>query len=154
MHQNFLDVSSVHAHVGKSGGDSDLHWVVREKLLQLVECFFDDFADGCGFETKFHLVGVQLGHLGGFSNEPIQPVAFLVDDREEFLSLFFGLTRRMSSAAKKRRYRCLDGGEWSTKFMRNRIEQNRSQLPALSRSLGATEFLDCSSTLDGVRVAS
>ena len=92
MHQNFLDVSGVHARVGKAGGDSDFHGMLDQELLQFVERLLDTGADGRGFEAKFHFVGIQLRHLGGFSDQPVQAVAFLVDDGQQFL--FF--LRRMT----------------------------------------------------------
>ena len=81
-------MSGVHARVGKAGGNSDVHGMLDEKLLQFVERLLDRVADGRGCEAKFHFVGVQLRHLGGFAYQAVQPVAFLVDDGQQFLSFF------------------------------------------------------------------
>ena len=65
--------------------------MLREQLFQLIERFLYHFADRGGFETKFHFVGVELCHLGSFSDQPVQTVAFFVDDGQQFLPLFFGM---------------------------------------------------------------
>ena len=80
MHQNFLDVSGVDARVGKAGRDSDLHGMWDQKLLQFVERLLDHGADGRRCEAELNFVGIQLGHLGGFSDQAVQPIAFFVDD--------------------------------------------------------------------------
>ena len=59
------------------------------------------------------------------------------------------LLRRMTGAAEQRRHRRFDGGERSAKLMRDRIEQDGTQLLAFAGSLGAAEFFDGAGALDG-----
>src|ERR1700675_4980387 len=55
----------------------------------------------------------------------------------------------MTAAAQKRGHRCFDGGERSTKLMRDRIEQNGTQLLAFAGGFSAAEFFDSARALDG-----
>ena len=99
VYQNLLDVRGVHARVRKAGGDSDFDRVLREKLLEFILRFLDRRADGCGCEAKFNFVGIQLGHLGGFSDQPIQPITFLIDNGQQFLPFLGGMSCRIARAS-------------------------------------------------------
>jgi len=63
--------------------------MVDEGLLQFIEHIRDHGADGRECKAKFHFVGIQLGHLSGFSDQPVEAVALLIDDGQQFL-LFLG----------------------------------------------------------------
>ena len=91
VHQDFLDAGRIHAGGGKIGGNPDFHGMLSQKLLQFFQGFVDRGANRSGFEVKLHLVRVDLGHLGGFPDQAIEAVAFLVDDGQQFLCLFRGV---------------------------------------------------------------
>ena len=46
----------------------------------------DGFADVMRFKIQLHGMGVELRHLRGLAHQPVQPVALLVDDREQLLA--------------------------------------------------------------------
>src|ERR1022692_182316 len=147
--QNLPDVRGVHPRQRKSGGDSDIHRMTKQKLLQFFERFLDYGCDGCGFEAEFDFVGIQLRHLGGFSDQPVQAVALFVDDREQFLLFLWRMIAgSFTGTGEKRGHRGLNGGQWRTKFMGNRIEQYGAQLLAFAGRFGAAEFYDRAGALD------
>src|SRR5947209_1091195 len=87
---------------------------------------------------------IQLRHLAGFSHQPVQAVALLVDDLEQVLPLRLVEPR----LGQQRLGGSFDRGQGCPELVGDRIEQDRAQPVALAGSLTFCELLDRTSPFD------
>lgn len=79
-----------HLGVGGDVGESsefDVDGVVRAHGVAAFESGLDEVGDGDGGEVHVHFLGFNLRHLDGLADEPVEPVAFFVDDGKELLTV-------------------------------------------------------------------
>ncbi len=95
LHQHLGNPLQVNAHRRQVSGDLNLDFAAGERLFRFFQPGLDHLADGVGLAAQFHLLGIELCHLGGFADQPVQAVGFFVDDREQvFSAVGFDLRRR------------------------------------------------------------
>src|ERR1700722_14500270 len=87
---------------------------------------------------------VKLRPLDRLSNQTIQPIALLVDNRKHLLSRVFILDHSRLQAGNRR----FDCRQWSTKFVRHGVDEGRPEPFAFLRGLSSRQALRCDASFD------
>ena len=136
--ENFANSGEVHKHARQTVGNSNVHRAVSQRVLAMFERVLHNILNREGLEIQLDFARVQSRHLAGFANQSIQPVAFLVDDREKLLPLALDEAR----IRKQIRHGRFDRSKWSAQRVRDSVEQSGSKLLALAGGFGLPELLD------------
>ena len=94
---------------------------------------------------QFDFTRFEPRHLGSLFDEVVQPVAFLVNDGQQFVSL----RSRNFPAGKQACYRRFHGGQGRAEIVRDGIQQRGLQPFALALGLRLAELFDGPCALDG-----
>src|SRR5581483_12255129 len=79
-----------------------------------------------GFEMHLNLLCIELRHLYGLRNEAIQPIALLVNDRQELMTLFV-----VHITLEQCGRRAFDGSKRRPQFMSDGVENKGAKALAL-----------------------
>ena len=87
MDQNFADAARSTRTRGSPAGISTRTSRSPSERSALVQRGRHHILDRCGFNLQLDFAGIEPRHFAGFADEPVQSVAFLVDDGQQFVSL-------------------------------------------------------------------
>ena len=145
MRKSFFHQLEINSHARKSGRNHDSHRAIAQCGLASDQSSVNHVFDGCGFKLELHFARIQTRHLGGFANQPVQPVAFFIDDDEKILSLRVAESR----VGQKVCHRSFNRRERSSQVVRDRLSQSRTQTLALACGFGLSQLFDRAGTLHG-----
>ena len=94
---------------------------------------------------QLYIARLEASHFARFPDKPVQPVAFLIDDIEQFDPLAvveLGVGEQTGHGS-------LHGGEGRPEVMRNRVQQRRLQAFAFASRFGLPDHFDRVRPLDG-----
>ena len=83
MDEHFRDPLKIHPHFGNSLGDLDPQFMLGQHLRGFLKRSLDDLQHWVWFAMQLDFLGIELRHFGGFSNQSVQAIGLLVDDRQQ-----------------------------------------------------------------------
>ena len=86
--KNVFCAAEVRAHWGQVLVDMLDNLPVTNGLLHMLQSGIHDAGNGNRFEVQLDFPGFETRHFRCFLNQMIEPVALLIDDREEFVLLW------------------------------------------------------------------
>lgn len=143
MDEDFRGAGEVHADAREAGGEVHTDDAIPEGSLGLILRGGNHFIDRMRCKIQFHFAGIQLSHLGGFADQAIQAIAFLVDDDEQLVLLAIV----EATIGEQVRCRGFDGSERGAEGVGDGIEERGPQALTFSGGFGLTELFDGASAL-------
>ena len=87
MNQNLASARQVHANARQFCRHTQIDTSIAERAFALRERGANHVRKRVRLEFQLHFARIQPRHFGGFANQPVQAIAFFVDDRQQFASL-------------------------------------------------------------------
>ncbi len=90
MHQRIFDAVQISPHWRKIGTQFHNDVAARQRRIALGKRGLNDVADLRRREIQFKFSRLKPRHLRRFFDEPVQPVALFINDRQQFARLLRG----------------------------------------------------------------